>query len=209
MEPRRVASSRMLWRISGWVAILCLSWPLLLTLSYGPRGIADRAAAVLAAFAVALLSWVMIRRMPEAPERRSVVRPEPAVSVSRLTAALALLVGPIGLGLAWWNEFDFAWPRSWLALAPALGGGALALWLERRAARTSPAPHPGGELARGVAGRTFQLFLALERRTLALLTGPLRAILAASRDLHTGDAQEYLLFLAGVSVLALLISVLR
>jgi hypothetical protein len=32
---------------------------------------------------------------------------------------------------------------------------------------------------------------------------------APLRDLHTGDAQEYLLFLVGVAVLALLLPVLR
>jgi hypothetical protein len=33
--------------------------------------------------------------------------------------------------------------------------------------------------------------------------------IAPSRDLHTGDAQEYLLFLVGLSVLALVLPLLR
>ena len=37
----------------------------------------------------------------------------------------------------------------------------------------------------------------------------LRALGAPLRDLHTGDAQEYLLFLVGVAVLALLLPLLR
>jgi hypothetical protein len=44
---------------------------------------------------------------------------------------------------------------------------------------------------------------------MALLARLGRASLAPTRDVHTGDAQEYLLFLVGLSVLALLIPVLR
>jgi hypothetical protein len=33
--------------------------------------------------------------------------------------------------------------------------------------------------------------------------------MAPSRDLHTGDAQEYLLFLIGLSVVALFLPLLR
>ena len=39
--------------------------------------------------------------------------------------------------------------------------------------------------------------------------GIARALGAPARDLHSGDAQEYLLFLVGVAVLALLLPVLR
>ena len=209
MAPRRVAATLLLWRLSGWISIICLSWPLLLTLGFGPRGIASPTNAVLAACAVAMLSWVMIRRMSEAPERRAVIRREPAVSLSRLIGAFALLMGPIALVMAWWNGFSFAWPSSWLALAPSLGAGGLAWWLERRAVRAEPRKPEGGELARGAAARLFHLILTFERRALALFARLGRAILGASRDLHTGDAQEYLLFLVGLSVLAVLLPLLR
>jgi hypothetical protein len=53
------------------------------------------------------------------------------------------------------------------------------------------------------------LIVDLERRAL-MVPGRLgRALLGASRDLHTGDAQEYLLFLVGLSVLAVLLPLLR
>ena len=211
MAPRRVAATIVLWRLSGWISIVCLSWPLLLTLGFGPRGIASPAVAVLTSFAVALLAWVMIRRLSEAPERRAVVRREPAVSLSRLIGAFALLTGPMALVMAWWNGFALLWPQSWLALAPAVGAGALAWWTGSRSA-SAPAANPrgdGGELARGAAARVFHLILTLERRALLVPSRLGRALLAASRDLHTGDAQEYLLFLIGLSLLAVLLPLLR
>jgi hypothetical protein len=51
--------------------------------------------------------------------------------------------------------------------------------------------------------------VGVERRAVALLIGLGRALIAPSRDLHTGDAQEYLLFLVGLSVLALVLPLLR
>ena len=50
---------------------------------------------------------------------------------------------------------------------------------------------------------------AFERRIVDTLGGALRAVVAPMRDLHTGDAQEYLLFLVGLSVLALVLPFLR
>jgi len=75
--------------------------------------------------------------------------------------------------------------------------------------RAEPRKPEGGELARGAAARLFHLILTFERRALALFARLGRAILGASRDLHTGDAQEYLLFLVGLSVLAVLLPLLR
>ena len=137
MAPRRVASSHLLWRLSGWTASVALSWPLLVTLGFGPPGIASRWVAVPTAFAIALGTWVMIRRMVEAPERRAMVRRESAVSMSRLIAALTLFAGPIALVMAWWAGFDAPWPGGALALIPAVGAGAVAWWLERSGIRTT------------------------------------------------------------------------
>ena len=209
MAPRRVTASHLMWRISGWISIACLSWPLLLTLAFGPRGIASPVVAVPTVFAVGLAAWVMIRRMAEAPDRRAVVRREAAVSLSRLAGAFALLMGPTALAMAWWNGFELPLTRSLLALAPALGAGGVAWWLERHphvALRLHPA---GGRVARAAAANVFHLVLGFERRAMALLARLGRASLAPTRDVHTGDAQEYLLFLVGLSVLALLIPVLR
>ncbi len=209
MAPRRVAASHLLWRLSGWVSIVALSWPLLLTLGFGPHGIASPAMAIPTAFAVALSAWVMIRRMAEAPERRAMVRRESAVSLSRLIAALTLLMGPLALVMAWWKDVDLSWPQSWVALAPGLGAGALAWWFERHPAMIPSLAWPGGDVARGTAANLFRATVALERRAVDLLAGAVRGLLAPSRDLHTGDAQEYLLFLVGLSVLALLLPLLK
>jgi len=65
------------------------------------------------------------------------------------------------------------------------------------------------EVARGAATALFRLFLAIERRVVAVLIRLGRGLLAPSRDLHTGDAQEYLLFLIGLSAVALFLPLLR
>ena len=212
MAPRRVATSHLLWRFSGWTATTCLSWPLLATLGFGPPGIASPWAAVPTAFAVALAAWVTIRRMVEAPERRAMVRRESAVSLSRLTAALTLVAGPIALVMAWWAGFDAHWPGGTIAYMPALGSGLIAWWLEGHPLKlpaTSAAMERQREVARGAATGLFRAILAVERRAVDLLTRLGRGLLAPSRDLHTGDAQEYLLFLIGVSAVALFLPMLR
>jgi hypothetical protein len=212
MAPRRVTTSHLLWRFSGWVSTICLSWPLLATLGFGPPGIASRWAAVPTAFAVALGTWVIIRRMVEAPERRAMVRRESAVSLSRLIAALTLVTGPIALVMAWWAGFEVPWPQGLIAYAPAVGSGVIAWWLERhplRLPKASAEMERQREVARGTATAVFRGFLSIERRIVALLTRIGHGLLAPSRDLHTGDAQEYLLFLIGLSAVALFLPLLR
>jgi hypothetical protein len=51
--------------------------------------------------------------------------------------------------------------------------------------------------------------LAVERALRALIRRIALALAAPARDLHTGDAQEYLLFLVGVAVLAVVLPLLR
>jgi hypothetical protein len=211
MAPRRVAASLLLWRLSGWAASVALSWPLLVTLGFGPPGLASPWAAVPTAFAVALGAWVTIQRMVEAPERRAMVRRESAVSVSRLTAMLTMMTGPIALIMAWWAGFDAPGPAGAIAALPAAGAGAIAWWLDRRpvkAPAASPEPQRG-ELARRTATALFRGITALERRIVDGLSRVAGALMAPSRDLHTGDAQEYLLFLIGLSVVALFLPLLR
>ena len=209
MAPRRVAASHVLWRVSGWLSITTLSWPLLVTLGFGLPGLRNRGFAIPTAFAVGLAVWVMIRRMVEAPERRAMVRRESAVSLSRLTAVLTMVVGPLALVMAWWNGFEVEWPVALAALAPALVPGTVAWWLERNPARVPVMTWVRGALVRAAATNLFRVTVAFERRLVAVVGGLLRGLLAPSRDLHTGDAQEYLLFLIGISVLALIVPVLR
>jgi len=212
MAPRRMAASHLVWRLSGWISSICLSAPLLATLGFGPPGISSPWAAVPTAFAVALGAWVAIRRMVEAPERRAMVRRESAVSLSLVIAALTLATGPTALVMAWWAGFEFPWPLGLVAWLPAVGSGAIAWWLERHPISLSKASAEMArqrEVARGLATVVFRAFMAVERRVVALLIRLGRGLLAPSRDLHTGDAQEYLLFLIGLSAVALFLPLLR
>jgi hypothetical protein len=77
-------------------------------------------------------------------------------------------------------------------------------------------PAPGGPPAETTPGgtrdfalSTFRAVTLIERQLAAAIAGIARALGAPARDLHSGDAQEYLLFLVGVAVLALLLPVLR
>jgi len=212
MAPRRVAASLLLWRISNWAASIALSWPLLVTLGFGPPGLASPWAAFPTAFAVALGAWVTIRRMVEAPERRAMVRRESAVSVSRLTAMLTMVTGPIALIMAWWSGFDAPGPAGLIAALPSIGAGAVAWWLDRRPAKApagSPEAERGVDVARRLATVLYRGITALERRVVDALSKVAGALMAPSRDLHTGDAQEYLLFLIGLSVVALFLPLLK
>jgi hypothetical protein len=65
-----------------------------------------------------------------------------------------------------------------------------------------------GRLARAAARTVFRLVIALEQRVVAIVFGFVRTLVSPLRDLHTGDAQEYLLFLVGLTVLALVLPLL-
>ena len=66
-----------------------------------------------------------------------------------------------------------------------------------------------GATTRDFALSVFRLVVTLERQLAAAVGALLRGLGAPARDLHTGDAQEYLLFLVGLSVLSLLLPLLR
>ena len=207
--PRRRPGLHRLWQVSGWVGSAALAWPLLVTLLYGRPGLGRPWMAPFAAFAAGLGAWVSVRRMVEAPERRSVVRRESALPLGAVAAWLTLFASAAFLGWAWWQGFQSPWPQPVVAALPAVAGGVLAWWLtEHRAGTDSPARTPGA-LARAGAHTLFGTVLVIER---ALVGGALRlgrSLLVPLRDLHTGDAQEYLLFLLALSVLALLLPLLR
>lgn len=206
--PRRRPAVRTLWQIASWSGLAALSWPLMLAWLREGTTHAWMIGAV--ALTVGLEAWVTVRRLVEAPERRSLVRREAAVSITQVAAGLTLLIGPAALGLAWWQGYRAPWPLAILALLPALLGGALAWWADLGARTMVLARAPGlGAVARGAADRTFRTVVALERRVARVLGATARAVLTPIRDLHTGDAQEYLLFLAGVGVLALVLPLLR
>jgi hypothetical protein len=207
--PRRRPVIYSLWRLSGWVALASLSWPLLIALGFGGDDPIHPVLAIVVALAVLLLAWITVRRLIEAPERRAVVRRESALPLTQFAALVTIAIGPVALVMAWWSGFEARWPGAGLALLPALVGGAVAWALERLPAREAEWPSAYGGAARGAAHAAFQTVVAVERGAMAVLGGAGRALLSPSRDLHTGDAHEYLLFLVGLSVLGLVLPLLR
>jgi hypothetical protein len=204
---RRGPGLTRLWRFAGWLAGSSLAWPLLSEMGFGGSRFHPLEFGVLAA-PVFLASALWLKRVVEAPERRAFARPEDrAPRVSRLGAVATLLAGPTALAWAWWQGFEVSWPGAALAFAPAL----LAWWPVRRMVPAPGSPSagalPGGP--RDFALSTFRAVTLIERQIAAAIAGVARALGAPARDLHSGDAQEYLLFLVGVAVLALLLPVLR
>ncbi len=206
---RRGPQLTRLWRVAGWVAGTALAWPLLCDTAFADQRFHLMETLVLAP-PVFLAGVIGLRRVVEAPERRASVRPDDlAPRSSRLGAWVTLLAGPVALGHAWWQGFEVSFPGAALALVPSL----LAWWPVRRfAAALADAPEsveavPGG--TRDFALNAFRGVTVVERQLAEAIGVVARALGAPARDLHTGDAQEYLLFLVGVAVLALLLPLLR
>lgn len=204
---RRGPALTRLWRVAGWVAGTALAWPLLADVAFAEGRFHAVEFGVIAA-PVFLASFIWLKRVVEAPERRALRRHEDrAPLVSRIGAVATLLVGPVSLAWAWWRGFDVGGAAAGLALLPAL----LAWWPVRRMHEEVPEgpaeTTPGG--TRDFALSTFRAVTLIERQLAAAVAGVARALGAPARDLHSGDAQEYLLFLVGVAVLALLLPVLR
>jgi len=207
--PRRGPVMATLWRATAWTTSTALAWPLLIWAGgAGPhRGLIVLA---LGGASMALAAWVDVARMPEAPERRTIARPGSGLALGRIAPAFVLAGVPLAFASAWWLGYAADWRLSLLALVPALLGGGTALLTFRSTARAEPGPWArAGQWARRAARRFFRMVVGLER---ALVAGAGRLLLALAtplRDLHTGDAQEYVLFLAGVAVLAALLPLLR
>jgi hypothetical protein len=196
----------MAWRMTAWVATTALSWPLLAAAGGlgAPRSVI---AFVAGGFIAGLAAWVNVARLVEAPERRSLARPGSGLALSRIAPAVMLAGVPLALASAWWAGFAPHPLFALLALVPPLAGGALAL------AALRPA-EPGlgaraGQRAQHVARGLFRVVIVVERALVGWAIRLLRLLATPLRDLHTGDAQEYLLFLVGVAVLAILLPLLR
>jgi hypothetical protein len=165
--------------------------------------------ALAAAFAVALVSWVSVRRLVAAHERRAMVRREAAVSIIQIGALAILACGPVALTIAWWLGFEPRWSDSLASLAPALAGGWAATLGGVGVPRMGEPLARMGERARRGAQTAFHGFVRFERRVVAILARIWLTLIAPARDLHTGDAQEYLLFVVGIAVLTLVLPLLR
>ena len=208
---RGVALSR-LWRFASWSGSAALAWPLLVHAGWGQAPAPGWLRFALVALPVMLTAWITVRRIVEAPERRQVTRREAALSFSHACAILIMMIGPLALLLAWWSGFEASWPAPLLALAPSLIGGGAALLGARGGAQSREVVgriELFGALARRFARRTFRTVTALERGLVGVLGRGARGSISPLHDLHTGDAQEYLLFLVGISVLALVLPFLR
>lgn len=194
-----------LWRAAGWVAGATLAWPLLATLAYSRGRFRPVEYAVLA-LPVLLAALLSRRRVVQAPERRSVPRHDPVRALGYAGALSTLLAGPGALLLAWWQGWETSWPAAFAGAAPAL------LALLPPLASPSPDDEPLASApawARETAASTFRAVAAFERQLAGAVAALLRALGAPARDLHAGDAQEYLLFLVGVCLLALVVPLLR
>src|SRR5262249_3871440 len=149
-------------------------------------------------------------RVVEAPGGRAMRRPEArARGVSGRGGGPTLLGGPASLVWAWRQGLRVDWLAGAAALLPSL----LAWWPVRR---LLPAPDASGVVRETTPGgprdfalSTFRAVTVIERQLAAAIASVARAMGAPARDLHSRDAQEYLLFLVGVAVLALLLPLLR
>jgi hypothetical protein len=197
---RRGAQLSRLWRIAIWTASAALAWPLLASLAAAPQTRMRLFEYLSAAIPVALGVMVTVGRLVAAPERRLVVRRTPGFSLGHIAATLTFAIGPTALAIAGWTGFRPAWLPALLGVVPPLAGAAAAM-LRRPAFLLEGVRRAARFTSRGVLSR--------ERGAVGLLAGLWQGMSAPVRDLHTGDAQEYLLFLVGVAVLALLLPLLQ
>jgi hypothetical protein len=198
-----------LWRLASWVALGSLAWPALTAVGFGEVRAARAIYFAAGVITTMLAAWITVGRIVSAPERRMVMRPDPALTLSQIAGIAVLGTGPLALTLAWWSGFEPSWRATISSLVPTALGGAGAL-LARQTAPTvrDPLRRLSARMP-GVAGFTYNAIVGLERRAMRVLESLGRAMTSALHDLHTGDAQEYLLFLVGLGVLALVLPLLQ
>jgi len=198
--PRRGPLLSRLWRAAMSLASTSLAWPVLVVLGFGPGRHAHTLLLIAGAVPVALNTALTLRRHVAAPERRSMVRPQLNLTLGHGMACVTLALGPVALLMAWWGGFEASPVAAVVALLPSVAGAL--------AARPGHAM-PLGEQARGGARGLFRFVIERERWLIRALTGLVQGLSAPLRDLHTGDAQEYLLFVMGVAVFALILPLLQ
>ena len=240
--PRRGVALSLMWRLSTWVSSTALTWPSLVALfpaSIEHMSVFDFPAAVVATL---LTAWINVGRIVEAPERRMLMRADPAVTLSHLGALLGLVLAPVALLGALVTGFRPPPPVALMALTPAVAGAIFALWSMRRAPAPAPAGHAvgyplapsplagaperrggpraatagvgsttphAGSASRQFARVTFNAVITLERAVVSFVGRIVEGVAAPLRDLNSGDAQDYLLFVVGLSVRVLVLPLLR
>ncbi len=208
--PRRGKLLTWLWRVATWVALAVLAWSA--AIGHGSEHLGRWSGVVLTgiAFTTGLAAWLTVGRLVHAEERRKVMRPDPALSLSHIAALAVFVLGPFALMLAWWAGFEPPWSASVVALAPVVLGGWAAILERQRRPQALWARLEGlGDVSRSLARSAFDFVVHLERGLVALFARILRGITGPLHDLHSGDAQEYLLFLVGIGVLAVVLPLLR
>jgi len=231
--PRRGPFISLLWRSAGWASSTALAWAVLVALAR--EGVPATWLALAAVPAVVLAAWVIVSRLEEAPERRTMVRPGPPVTLGHVAAVVTVLTGPSTLITAWWFGFRAPWPLAVAALLPSvltgLAASVVLRWRRQHAGITAQAPGvvvdpaqspermaAGARLAalesvsehlRAGARSLFRVITGFERRAVGWVLRFGRTLVSPMHDLHTGDAQEYLLFLIGLSLLALVMPLLQ
>jgi hypothetical protein len=207
---RRGEQPRRLWQVAVWISLASLSLPIIATLGFGAAGAASPLLALTAAVAVTFASLVSVRRMVPAPERRTMPRKESAVPLAQVGALGVLVAGPLALLFSWWGGFDPRPIDALVSLSPAvIGGWAAGLIPNPLSPRQTAWVAVLGKASRYAALVLFHGLLAFETALRGMLRRVAIAVGAPAHDLHTGDAQEYLLFLAGVAVLAVVLPLLR
>jgi hypothetical protein len=206
--PRRGAMLTRLWRIASWTALACLAWPAAALNGPDQHGRIGTAVQVGLTIATLFAGWIVVGRMIPAGERRTVMRPEAVITMSHAAALGILALAFLSIGMAWWAGFEPTISTTLAALGPmAIGGWTAVLSRQQRTLRRS-IDHLVTAL-RGPARKIFELFVRIEGAIVAGLGGLTRAMSRPLHDLHTGDAQEYLLFLVGLAVLAMILQVLK
>lgn len=198
--PRRGPFLARLWRLAMAVASAALAFPVLIALGLGPGGAARPLYYLAAAVPVTIGAAITIRRHIEAPERRLMTRRRASFTLGHAMAFLTLLSALAALALAWWRGFEASFVAIVIAALPVAIGAGVAL-----PGRVLPL----GEPARGGARWVFRFVVERERWLVGALFGLARTLSAPLRDLHTGDPQEYLLFVIGVAAIALTLPLLR
>lgn len=211
--PRRGPVRSALWRATAWASTAALAWPMLAMVGFDAAGHPRWPQLLGASIPVALVSWVTVARLLEAPERRALARLDPGVTLGHVLVPVVLAGGPLALVIAWWHGLRPPLHVVAIAALPALLGGLAGLAPRRVRARISEATAQrlaqAGQGARGASGRVWRVVLAWERVLMAVVVRAVRALASPLRDLHTGDAQEYLMVVVGAAVLAAVIPLLR
>jgi hypothetical protein len=201
---RRSAPLRAAWRLLGWATGAALGWAVVLSLALrgGALGVLGLAVTLAASGSAAGLA---VARIQPATERRALPRRKEALPIA-VTAGLALLWGAFaGAGRAWAGGL---WAAGGLVAGLALAGGAGHLATHLR--REEPAERMArlGRAARNAARSSYEALVRFEHGAFGLLPRSAQGLLAPLRDLHTGDAQEYLMLLMALVAVALLLTFL-